>query len=212
MFLKIGTLCFSRMRPTFFYLFLLAPLLFASGYLMLQQSRLEDLELRFCDACKKGHMALERRGRKERFFIRYSHANPYFLDQQIESLLFLQREREDLEALHEHPALADKRATEERLEFLKGDRNRLAFTEEAIHTSSRIKETEEKQRYPVEIDEEDLKQLLSLIEDLSVDSFSPPANAPQMIITDFRLQKKTTPFKTKTLEIEMKLLTREFSK
>jgi tellurite resistance-related uncharacterized protein len=88
----------------------------------------------------------------------------------------------------------------------------LSFTEEAISTSSCMRETEEKQRHSVEIEEDDLKKLLSLVEDVSIEPFCPAENAPQMIITDFHLQKKDTPVKTQILEIEMKLLTREFSK
>jgi hypothetical protein len=202
-----GKLCFSHMRPSFFYLTVLSPLFFSCLYILLQYNSLDELEHRFSDACKKGKIALTRKGRKERFLNRYSHADPYFLDNQIESLTFLQKEKRELEALRDHPALADKRSIEERLAFLKSDQNRLAFTEEAISTASRIKETEERQRHPVEIEEDDLKKLLSLIEDVPIDSFSPVENAPQVIITDFNLKKKT-----KVLEIEMKLLTREFSK
>ena len=111
-----------------------------------------------------------------------------------------------------HPALADKRSTEARLQFLDSEDNRLTFIEEEIRSSSTMKETEERQRHTVQMDEEDLKKLLSLIEEVSIDSFSPAENSPQIIVTDFQLEKKESPIKTKVFEIEMKLLKRELIK
>ena len=207
---RLGKFCFSQMRPSFFFFLLLIPIFFAAGYLMVQNARLAEAEERFSGACRKGRIALERKEKKERFLKRYSNADPYFIDQRIESLSFLEKERKELAALLEHPALADKHSTEARLRFLSSDENRLAFTEEAIRTSSLLKETEEKQRHPVQMDEEDVKRLLSLLEDLSIDSFSPLGNSPQIIITDFLLEKKETPLKTKVLEVNTKLLKREW--
>lgn len=209
---RIGKICLLHTRPFFFYLFVLTPILLSSTYLLLQYAHLEELQMRFAEACKKGRVALDRKSKKEHFLERYSEADPYFLDNNIESLLFLQKEKKELQALSLHPAMADKHLTEERLKFLDSPQNRLAFVEETIRTGLRAKETEERQRHPVEIDEEDLKKLLSLIEDVPIDSFSPLEKAPQIMIIDFRLEKKTTSFKTKVLELEMKLLTREFTK
>ena len=74
-----------------------------------------------------------------------------------------------------------------------------------------MKEVEEKQRHPVQMDESDLKQILSLIEDLPVDSFLPSAGSPQLLIKEFRLKKQETPLHTEVFEVEMDLLKREFS-
>ena len=208
---RIGKLCFGRVSPSLFYLLLLTPIFSSSLYLMVQNNEMTAREVQFANAWKKGRVALERKKQKETFLARYSHPDPYFLGRRIEALPLLQREQKMLENLYKHPALADKQRTKERLEFLKSDQNRLAFAEEAIRSTSRMKETEEKQRHPVEIDEEDLKQLLSLIEDIPIGPYSPPDNRPQILITDFRLDKKQSPFHTPVLQIDMKLLTREFS-
>lgn len=212
MFLEaFGKLCFAKMRPPFFFLLISTPILLIATYLGIQWLHLNELQERFTYACQKGKIALEKKAQKDRFLHRYSHPNLYFLDQQIESLSFLQGEQTQLQALLHHPALADKRAIEARLAFLSSDENRISFTEEAIRSSPHLKETEEKQRRPVQMDEEDLKNLLALIEDLSIDSYLPAEDRPQLIISDFHLKKKETPLKTEVLEIEMDLLKREFT-
>ena len=187
---RLGRFSFGYMRPFFFYFIALAPILVSIGYLLIQNAALSEEEGRFSEACRKGRFSLERKGKKERFLKRYAKADPYFIDQQIESLHFLEKERNELAALLEHPALFDKRSAEARFKFLLSDENRLTFAEEAIRTSSHLKETEEKQRHSVQMDEEDLKRILSLLEDLPIDSYFPLENRPQIIITDFHLEKK----------------------
>lgn len=207
---RIGIYSFSMIRPIFFYCILLAPVFFATSYFYIQYTNINDLEERFYSACKKGKSALERKTRKDLLMRRYANTSPYFLDEEIESLSFLSQEQKELEALIQHPALADKRPIDARLHFLLQGTNRLSFTEEAIRTSSTVKETEEKQRHPVQMSEEDLKRTLALIEDVSIESFSSPLKRPQCIITDFRLEQKQSQLKTNFFEVEMQFIKREF--
>ncbi len=206
----LGKFCFSKIHPLFFYFFLLCPILFGAGYAFIEYTNVSDLEERFYHACKKGKTALKRKSEKERLMKRYANTNPYFLDEQIESLSFLQKEQKELETLSQHPALAEKRGVESRLNFLKSSSNRLAFTEEAIRTSASMKETEEKQKHPVQMDEKDVKKLLALMEDVTIDSFPSPNHRPQIVITDFRMEEKQTPLKTNIFEVEMQFIKREF--
>jgi len=211
MFLEtVGKLCFSKIRPFFFYLFLILPFVGACLYLGMQSVYLQELEGQFIQSCKKGKNALKRKGEKEKFLEKYSHAAPYFLDTHIESLLFLQKEKRALRELLQHPALTDKREIEERLHFL--EENKLLFAEETLRTSGQIHESEEKQRTPVQMSEEDLKKLLCCIENIPIDSFSPQENSPQILLTDFQFEKKESSLKTPFLEVEMKLLKREIKK
>jgi hypothetical protein len=207
---QLGKFCFSKIHPVFFYFFLLCPILFGGGYAFIEYTNVNDLEERFYHACRKGKTALKRKTQKENLIQRYANTNPYFLDEQIESLSFLQKEQMELEALLQHPALADKRLLESRLNFLSSGANRLAFTEEAIRTSASMKETEEKQRHPVQMDEKDVKKLLSLMEDVAIDSFSMASHRPQIVITDFRMEEKQTSLKTNIFEVEMQFIKREF--
>ncbi len=211
MFLEsIGKICFSQVRPIFFYSFLLIPFVLSGSYLLRRQAFQEQLELRFADAAKKGKLALARKLRKENFMKRYSNADQFFLDKHIESLSFLQDERSAISSMIHHPALSNKRMLQERLEFLESDTNRLSFTEENIRTSAKIKETDEKQRHPVQMSENDLHKLLSSIEDLAVGENEPIAKMPQLLIRDLSLKKIENPRGCEVFEVEMELLKREW--
>lgn len=206
---KIGKLFFLRARAPFFYCLLLIPLIIAISSLFMEYDHVSLLEENFINTCKKAKSALEKKEKKQQFLAKYSEANPYFLDEFIESMPLLSNEKQEIESTLTHPALADKQSLESRLHFITKD-NRLSFTEEAIREHTRIKETIEKQRHPIQIDEDDLKNLLCRIENIPIGSFSPLKNSPQLIITEFHLIKKETPLKKDVLEIEMELIKREF--
>ncbi len=207
-----GKQLFTKISLPLFYILMLSPLLFTAALIYMEKSAFQELEDRFSAAVRKGKLAMERKAKKERFLHRYSHPDPYFLDQEIESLVFLRKEKERLQSLLHHPALPRKEPIQERLSYLAGSDNRLSFIEENIRSSNRIKETEERQRHPVQLDEEDLQRLLSLIEDLPIGSFSPLKQSPQLLIRDLKLKKLTTPLLTSVFEMELDLLKREFLK
>lgn len=207
-----GKRLFTHISLPLFYLLMLSPLLFTAAMIYMEKSSFQELEDRFSAAVRKGKLAMERKAKKERFLHRYSRPDPYFLDQEIESLVFLKKEKERLQALLHHPALPRREPVQERLSFLAGNDNRLSFIEENIRSSAHIKETEEKQRHPVQLDEEDLQKILSLIEDLPIGSFSPHKQSPQLLIRDLKLKKLTTPLLTSVFEMELDLLKREFLK
>jgi len=209
---KTGRLFFAQMRPFFFFSLLSAPLLVSLAILFLRNSQIEEMECGLQQAQSKSKAAFERKTKKERFLSRYSDANPYFLNQQIESLLFLQNEKKQIESLLRHPALPRKEALEERLAFLNRGENRLVFAEENIRSNERINETEEKQRHPVQMEETDLQKLLAILEDLPIGSYSPIDGCPQILIRDFKMKKIKTPLQREVLEIEMDLIKREFKK
>ncbi len=207
---RIGKFCFSEKRALLFYSLLSLPVVFGAFYSFGQYKKIQVLEERFIGACKKGKTAIERKQKKEEFIQRYSHANPYFLDEQIESMVFLTNEISDLEKLEIHPAISDKRLPTSRLDFLKNGMNRLSFVEESIRSNGSIKETEEKQKYSVQMNREDVKRLLSSLENIPIEDFSVSDHRPQIVITDFRLEKRQTPVKTDVFEVDMQFIKREF--
>ncbi|MBM3183745.1 MAG: hypothetical protein FJZ64_00365 [Chlamydiae bacterium] len=207
---KVGILCFGFVRPLFFYLLLLLPLFFAGGYWFYKSSALQEIENRCLEIIEKEKSSLDRKKRKERFLHRYAHADPFFLDKQIESLPFLQNERSRIKALMNHPASVNKNELSERFQFIESQKNRLMFTEGKISSAASLKETEEKQRFPVQMDANDLEKVLAMIEDIKVGNYEPLKEGPQFIITDFKLVKKETPLHFDTYEVEMDLIKREW--
>ena len=203
---RCGKACFTQIRPTLFFSLLLLPIFLAIIYLSFQKIQLQQLENRFAATAEKGKSTIEKKRRKEQFLNRFSEADPYFINKKIESLAFLETEKENLKILIQHPALPNKKLLKERFAFLSGEENRLAFSEENIRSSTKIKETDEKQRHPVQVDEKDLKKLFSLIEDVSINPFP----SPQLIIRNFKLKKRETLLQNEVFEVEMELLKREW--
>ncbi len=206
---KCGQFFFLKMRPVFFFVLAIFPLIGSALFLSQKSGELEDLEERYAGAARKERLALERKSRKERFLARYSNPNPYFLDQQIESFPLLSNERQKLQSLLHHPAFPESQAIKNRLAVL--NENKLAFTEEKIEVSSQMKEVEEKQRHPVQMDENDIKQILSLIEDVPIENYMPTSGSPQILIKELRLKKQETELHTEVFEVEMDLIKREFT-
>lgn len=206
---NLGKICFSKISSLIFYSLLLVPIICATGYFLIQITHVLQLEEQFYSTCKKTSTALQKKRKKEQFIHHYSNANPYFLDEKVESLRFLQQEQTELLALINHPAVSETQMLEKRLNFLTTS-NRFAFAEEGIVSSDCVKETEEKQKYPVEMSEEDLKRALSLIEDAPIESYPIIEHRPQLIITQFHLRKKQTPIKTHVFEVDMSFTKREF--
>lgn len=133
--------------------------------------------------------------------------DPHYLDKNIETLTFLLPEVKKLEAISlENPQ--DEQISK-RLQFLKEGGNALVFSEEQIRTNETFREIEEKQQHPIEINEEDLKKLLCLIEGITIWPYGPKEGRPQLIIKDFRLSKKEISPQEKVFVISIQLIKRE---
>jgi hypothetical protein len=133
--------------------------------------------------------------------------DPHYLDKHIETLTFLLPEVKKLEAISiENPQ--DEQILK-RLQFLKEGGNALVFSEEQIRNNEIFREIEEKQQHPIEINEEDLKKLLCLIEGITIWPYGPKEGRPQLIIKDFKLSKKETSPQEKVFVISMQLIKRE---
>jgi hypothetical protein len=207
---KSGSLCFSKMRPSIYYLLLLVPFFLAAGRLFVEHVSLEEMENSFLTISQKEAAAFGRKARKDRFIKRHANPDPFFLDKQIESFTFLETERQKIESLLHHPALTNKRLLQERLEFIETQNNRFSFSEENIRSSSKIKETEEKQRYPVQMDESDLQRLFTLIEDVPLGINDLSQKMPQLIVCDCRIKKIENALHSEAFEVQMELLKREW--
>ena len=128
--------------------------------------------------------------------------DPHYLDKYVETLNFLLPEIKKLENLQDNEPAA------KHLQRLQAH-NRLTFSEDKIRSNSHIKETEEVQQYVVEINEEDLKRLLCLIEGVTIWPYGPKEGRPLLIIKDFKLVKKELLSKEKVYSLSMQLIKRE---
>lgn len=134
-------------------------------------------------------------------------SDPHYLDKYIETLTFLFPEIKKLETI-----LADNPENEQlikRLHDLQEGSNRLRFAEEQIRTHELFREIEEKQQQPIELNEEDLKKLLCLLEGITIWPYGPKEGRPQLIIKDFHLSRKECPTQEKVFVLSLQLIKRE---
>lgn len=153
--------------------------------------------------------ALNLRLQKEKetsFFTQINQADHYYIDKNLETLSFLEPE------IKKYKTKSSEAETEDslfnRIKFLE-ESNRLFFTEEGIRQNEQLQEVEERQQNPVEVNEQDLKKLLTLVEGVAIPPFTPKNNRPQLIIKNFELSKKTLSPQDHVFVVNMQLIKRE---
>lgn len=136
---------------------------------------------------------------------KFSDFDQFYLNHHLETLSFLRHEKESLEKVIQNPAFTGNEAIEKRHLFLTGPANRIQFTEGASQNGEGFVETIEIMSHPVEIDDQDLKEILNRIEGIR-------PGKPQLIISDFKLVRKALSGGNEVFETHLKLLKREYPK
>ena len=153
------------------------------------------------------HYLSECKARKQYFntIVRnaYSESDPLYLENQLEPLSFLKKERETLEQLLQSPTFTGNEAAEKRYAHLTSHANRLEFLQGSPQAAEGIQETVCWLSHPVEMDSQDLKEILTRLE-------GNRKGKPQLLITDFKCHKKTLLSGNEVFELNIKLFKREF--
>lgn len=140
----------------------------------------------------------------------YRDADRFYIDKNLETLSFLKPEVESLQQVMNNKNFAGDENVKKRLEFLTGTGNNLIFSEGAVQSFPLFQETQETLIHPIEINASDLQNILAKIEGAEMGPYQPSPNRPQMIILDFKMDKKNTGEKNEVFVLNMKLLKREF--
>lgn len=140
----------------------------------------------------------------------YRDADHFYIDKHLETLTFLEPEVEGLQKLLNNKNLVADDVIRKRLEILTGPGNSLAFTEGVVQSTPVFQETTETLVHPVEINEADLQKILAKIEGMDIGPFKPSPNRPQLIILEFKLDRKNITEKNEVYTLNLKLLKREF--
>lgn len=140
----------------------------------------------------------------------FKDADHFYIDKYLEVLSFLEPEVEALQKIVQHKNFTDDESIKKRLEFLTGTGNSLRFSEGVVQTHPQFQETTETLIHPVEVDLQDIQKMLSLIEGIPIGDFEAAKNRPQLVILDFKLEKKKALDKNEVFLLNMKLLKREF--
>lgn len=140
----------------------------------------------------------------------YRDADHFYIDKHLETLTFLEPEVEGLQKLLTNKNLADDEAIKKRLDFLTGPTNNMVFSEGTVQSTPTFQETTETLIHPVEINTNDLQKILSRIDGVDIGSYTPSPNKPQLIILEFKLDRKSLTEKNEVFILNLKLLKREF--
>ncbi|MCB1213367.1 MAG: hypothetical protein KDK40_03620 [Chlamydiia bacterium] len=139
----------------------------------------------------------------------FQDANRFYLDKEVESIPLLKDERMLLEKFVKNSNLAPNPQASQRLKEI--DSNFIVFSEGVIERYPTFDEFPESLSKPVEIDNNDLKKILSRIEGVTIENQTALPKRPLLIITDCRLDRKKVGDNTSVFLLNMKLLKREFT-
>lgn len=140
----------------------------------------------------------------------FREADHFYIDKYLETLVFLEPEIEQLQTVMQHKNFADDERVKKRIDLLTTDSNALTFSEGVVQTFPLFQETVESLTHPVEVNVLDIKKILSRIEGVKIGDFTAKSNRPQLLITDFKLEKKTNYDKNEVYLLNLKLIKREF--
>jgi hypothetical protein len=167
-----------------YLLFFAAPLPFCIvlGLFYLKIQHFEDCQLRLELFEEKSSKFSTAKKNEELFLSKLKKAEKNYLERHLETLSFVS--------------------------LRNGEENRLIFVEEPSRRTENFEECEVKLKHPVSLNEEELKQLLSLIEGVSIGRFSPEEASPQLLIKNFQLAKKMDGGEEESFEVKIDLIKR----
>jgi len=137
-------------------------------------------------------------------------ADHFYIDKHLETLTFLEPEIDHLHKIVNNSSFAEDDAVKKRLEHLTGTGNNMIFSEGVVQSHPLFQETTETLVHPVEVNIGNIQQILSHVEGIEIGQFTPPPHYPQLIVLDFKLDKKNLNEKNDVFILNMKLLKREF--
>jgi hypothetical protein len=140
----------------------------------------------------------------------FSDADHFYIDKNLETLTFLEPEIESLRGMLNNPNFPDDENIKKRLDTLIGNGNSMIFTEGVVQSTPFFQEVTETLVHPVEVNVNDILRILCHIEGISLGECTPTMDQPQLIILDFKLDKKNVSEKNEVFLLNLKLLKREF--
>lgn len=140
----------------------------------------------------------------------YQQADHFYIDKYLESMTFLEPEVESIQKVLSNPNFAGDETLRKRLELLTSNTNQMVFTEGVVQSAPHFQETTETLVRPIEVNGQDLQRILANIEGTTIGDFTPSPDRPQLIILDFKLDRKAHSEQHEVLFLNLKLLKREY--
>lgn len=186
------------------------PVLIAWFFLSTDLHRVESLQTRIQGLTEQAYIKERKQASNISLRAYYRDADHFYIDKNLETLTFLEPEIESMKRLLDNPNYPDDDQIKKRIEQLTGPANSMILTEGVVQSTPLFQEVVETLVHPVEINAQDLQTILCRIEGLPLGNCTPPPNRPQLIITDFKLEKKTVSDNNEVYQLNLKILKREF--
>lgn len=136
--------------------------------------------------------------------------DPMYLNKEVESIALLTNEREQIQKVATCGFNPDEENLRRRLTFLTGGENALSFTQHPEKRYASFHETLFTLARPVDVDTSDIRKILSKIEGVEIGDEKVNNLRPQLIITEFRIEKKPSPL-NEVFSLNLKLIKREYA-
>ncbi len=139
----------------------------------------------------------------------FQEADHFYIDKYLETLVFLEPEIESLQKILAQKNVVIDDSLKKRFTFLESS-NKMVFSEGVVQKYPAFQETIETLVQPVEVSPADIQAILARIEGVVIGSHQPGPGRPQLIVTEFKIDKKKINDKNEVYLLNLKLLKREF--
>lgn len=187
----------------------LLPLIFAITQFYSQLSHLDRLETHIQLVQEKALIREKKQAINMAVIEHYKEADHFYIDKYLETLTFLEPEIESLQKLVNNKNFSFDDSIKKRLDYLSNE-NDLSFSEGVVQSYPSFQETTETLVHPVEVNVDDIQEILTRIEGHSIGPYTTPANPPQLLILDFKIDRKSLSEKNEIYNLNLKLLKREY--
>lgn len=188
----------------------LIPAVFIGIYLLFSLKDLDHLEDKIDRVQTLGLQQEKKQATNLTVINHFRDADHFYIDKHLEVLNFLEPEAEALQKIMKNKNFTDDEVIKKRYALLTGSGNTLRFSEGVVQTLPQFQETTETLIHPVEVNVDDIQKILAMVEGIQVGAYKPAPLRPQLIILDFKLEKKAGTDKNEVYQLNMKLLKREF--
>lgn len=185
------------------------PLLLAIFYFFSEQESISMLSSTLETVQEQAILTEKKQSLNNAVRLHYKDADHFYIDKQLETLAFLEPEIESLQNVVSNRNFTEDVQIRKRLEFLTNG-NTLVFSEGVVQAMPTFQETLESLVHPVEVNIDDIKKILAKVEGVTIGNYTPGLNRPQLIIIDFKLDKKQALDNNEVFQLDLKLLKREF--
>lgn len=186
------------------------PLLFVLGYLWSESRTIDQLRMRVESVESKATSYKQRQSVNLAVIDHFRDADHFYIDKYIETLTFLEPEIEAIQKIINNKNFPGDANIKKRYDFLTGSSNSIVFTEGIVQSYPLYQETTETMTHPIEVNVADIKKILARVEGSEIGSYKPGPKRPQLIILDFKIEKKKQENENEIFNLNMKLLKREY--